>query len=284
MISHVMKTTKGVGEMENSKVQTLLKKVRETNPLVHNITNIVVANFSANGLLAIGASPVMADAVEEAADMAKVAGALVLNMGTLNSETVKAMILAGKSANSHGIPVVLDPVGVGATPFRTESAKNILSEVEVSIIRGNAAEIANLTGEKWEIRGVDAGGSNGNVIQLAKIAAQKLNAVVVVTGKEDIVSDGSYTNVIMNGHPLLTKVTGTGCLLTAVVAAFASVEKNLVEAATSALVFYGVAAEIAANKTEDKGPGSFQIEFLNQLSIVSSSEIDLYGSFKEDLS
>lgn len=262
-------------------VQELLDRVRRTNPLIHNITNIVVANFSANGLLALGASPVMADAVEEAADMAKVSDAVVLNMGTLNSETVKAMIVAGKSANENGIPVILDPVGVGATTYRTEVAKKLLQEIKVAIIRGNAAEIANLIGEKWEIKGVDVGNSEGNVLEIATLAAEKLNTVIVVTGKDDIISDGMTTFVVHNGHPILTKVTGTGCLLSTVVGAFAAVEENRLVAATSALVFYGVAAEIAAHKTEGQGPGSFQIEFLNQLSCISSSEIDLNGSFEQ---
>ena len=251
--------------MEKANVHSIIKKVRMKNPLIHNITNIVVANFSANGQLAIGASPVMADAVEEAADMAKIANAVVLNMGTLHSESVKAMLLAGKSANQKGIPVILDPVGVGATSFRTESAKKILKEVKISIVRGNAAEIANIIGESWEIRGVDAGAANGNQFQLAKKAAQQLNTVVVVTGKEDFVSNGTNTNIIHNGHPLLTKVTGTGCLLSSVIGAFAAVEENLVEAATSALVFYGVAAEIAATRTEDKGPGSFTNRILKSI-------------------
>jgi hydroxyethylthiazole kinase len=268
-------------ELEKTKVQVLLKKVRQSNPLIHNITNIVVANFSANGLLALGASPVMADAVEEVADMAKVANAVVLNIGTLNRDTVEAMMVAGKSANEHGIPVILDPVGAGATPYRTQVCQTLLKEVSFSIIRGNAAEIANLIGEKWEIKGVDAGSSEVNVREIAIGAAKKLNTVVVVTGKDDIISDGLTSYVVHNGHPILTKVTGTGCLLTAVVGAFAAVESNKIEAATAALVFYGVAAEIAANQTDGQGPGSFQIEFLNQLSLVSSSEIDLYASFEK---
>lgn len=267
--------------MQKSKVSALIKKVRDTNPLIHNITNIVVANFSANGLLALGASPVMAEAVEEVADMAKVANAVVLNTGTLNRETVEAMLIAGKSANEHGIPVVFDPVGVGATPFRTKVAQKLIQEVKLASIRGNAAEIANLIGEKWDIKGVDAGSISGNIVELTTLAAKKLDTVVAVTGKEDIISDGRTTYVVYNGHPILTKVTGTGCLLSAVVGALTAVEKDHLEAATSALVFYGVAAEIAANRTDEKGPGSFQIEFLNQLSLVSSSEIDLYGSFKQ---
>ncbi|MCM3569551.1 hydroxyethylthiazole kinase [Neobacillus mesonae] len=253
------------------------------NPLVHNITNTVVTNFTANGLLALGASPVMANAPEETADMAKIARSLVLNIGTLTVQTVEAMILAGKSANEHHIPVIFDPVGAGATPFRTESARKILSNVNVSVIRGNAAEIANVIGKQWEIRGVDAGAQAGNVMNLAVTAARQLNCHVVITGKEDIATDGNTTYVVENGHPLLTKVTGTGCLLTSVIGAFAGVEQDVLKAAVAALTFYGVAAEKAADKTAHMGPGSFQIEFLNQLSLVSDEEIQQAGSFKKYL-
>lgn len=256
----------------------LLQKVREANPLVHNITNVVVTNYTANGLLALGASPVMAYAKEEVADMARIAGALVLNIGTLNETEVEAMILAGKSANKHGVPVVLDPVGAGATPYRTETAKRILREVNVSIVRGNAAEIANVTGENWTIKGVDAGAGSGNVTALAQTAARSLKTTVVITGKDDVVTDGKTAYVVHNGHPLLTKVTGTGCLLTAVIGAFAAVEKNPLIASAAALVSYGVAAEVAASRKAEEGPGSFQIELLNQLAAVGPEHIGRLGS------
>ncbi|MFF2448058.1 hydroxyethylthiazole kinase [Neobacillus sp. NPDC058068] len=267
--------------MEKIKLSETLQKVREVNPLVHNITNVVVTNFTANGLLTLGASPVMANAVEEAADMAQIASSLVLNIGTLNSQTVEAMILAGKAANEHDIPVIFDPVGAGATRYRTETAQRIMNEVKVSVIRGNAAEIANVIGENWEIKGVDAGDTKGNILDLTITAAKKLNCVVVVTGKEDVVSDGETTYLVANGHPILTKVTGTGCLLTSVIGAFAGVEKDLLTASVAALAYYGIAAEQAAHKTAEMGPGSFQIEFLNQLSSVSTEEIKLYASFKK---
>lgn len=258
-----------------------LEKLRQVNPLVHNITNVVVTNFTANGLLALGASPVMAYAPEEVADMAKIAGALVLNIGTLNEPEIAAMIIAGKSANGHGVPVILDPVGAGATAYRTETARKILKEVTVSLIRGNAAEVANVVGENWKIKGVDAGEGSGSTVELAKLAAKKLNTVVAITGKDDVVSNGEITYVIHNGHQLLTKVTGTGCLLTSVIGAFAAVESNLPVAAASALVVYGVAAEIAANVQGEAGPGSFQIEFLNRLYTVSGDDILQYGSVEQ---
>lgn len=263
--------------MENKLYGQLLKEVREKNPLVHNITNMVVTNFTANGLLALGASPVMAYAKEEVADMAKIAGALVLNIGTLNEAEVEAMIIAGKSANEHGVPVVLDPVGAGATLYRTQTARKLLKEVNISILRGNAGEIANVIGEEWKVKGVDAGEGAGDIIELAKKAAKQLDCLVVITGKEDIVSSGDNTVLIENGHPILTKVTGTGCLLTSVIGAFAAISADLMTAAVSALVYYGVAAEKAAKKTADLGPGSFQVEFLNQLANVNIEDVAKNG-------
>ncbi|MEH7074952.1 hydroxyethylthiazole kinase [Neobacillus drentensis] len=268
--------------MEKSSLYETLEKVRRVNPLVHNITNVVVTNFTANGLLALGASPVMAYAAEEVAEMAKIASSLVLNIGTLNPQTVDSMIIAGKAANEADVPVIFDPVGAGATTYRTETAQRIMREVKVSAIRGNAAEIANVLGEKWEIKGVDAGAkANGDILTLARNAAQDWRCVVIITGKEDVVSDGVSTYIVSNGHPIMTKVTGMGCLLTSVIGAFAGVERDLVQASVAALTFYGVAAEKAALLRAEKGPGSFQIEFLNQLTLVSTEDIDLHASFKK---
>jgi hydroxyethylthiazole kinase len=265
--------------LESYKLATLLERVRERNPLVHNITNVVVTNFTANGLLAIGASPVMAYAKEEVAEMVSHASSLVVNIGTLNAQTVESIILAGKAANKMEVPVIIDPVGAGATAFRTETAQRIMREVKVSIIRGNAAEIANVIGENWEIKGVDAGTANGNIIELAITAAEKLKTLVIITGKEDVVTDGVSTYLVGNGHPLLTRVTGTGCLLTSVIGAYSGVEKDLVLASVAALAFYGIAAEKAAFQTDEHGPGSFQIEFLNQLSKVSAYDVSQKALF-----
>jgi hydroxyethylthiazole kinase len=273
------KQINGGNKMEKTIVNELMQKVRNENPLVHNITNVVVTNFTANGLLALGASPVMAYAHEEVADMAKIAGALVLNIGTLNRDVVESCMIAGKSANANNVPVIFDPVGAGATSYRTDSAKRILDEVSISVIRGNAAEIANVAGYQWNIKGVDAGVAQGNTVELAISTAKKLNTVVVITGKEDVVSDGIRTYVVRNGHPALTKVTGTGCLLTSVIGAFTAVEKDVVKASVAALTFYGVAAEVTAKNIEGQGPGSFQIEFLNQLALVSENEVNQLGNF-----
>ncbi|OWA36520.1 hydroxyethylthiazole kinase [Saccharibacillus sp. O16] len=249
-----------------------LKRVRHQNPLVHNITNIVVAPFTANGLLALGASPFMADALEEVAEVARMASAVVLNIGTLDDKTVQAIRIAGKSANSHGVPVVLDPVGAGATAYRTEVVQMLTSELRLSVLRGNVAEVANVVGEQWKIKGVDAGEGEGDRVGIAERAARKLGCLVVVTGKEDVITDGQTTYLASNGHELLTQVTGTGCLLSAVIGAFAAVAEpgsDTIKSVVEALAFYGLAAEIAAERTAPYGPGSFQIELLNQLASVT---------------
>ncbi|MBB6284797.1 hydroxyethylthiazole kinase [Geobacillus subterraneus] len=259
----------------------LLERVREANPLVHNITNVVVTNFTANGLLALGASPVMAYAKEEVAEMAKLAGALVLNIGTLNATEVEAMLIAGRAANEAGVPVIFDPVGAGATSYRTETARRIAKQIKLAAVRGNAAEIANMIGEPWMIKGVDAGEGSGDVVALAKRAAAKLGTVVAITGKEDVVTDGQAAYLIRNGHPLLTKVTGTGCLLTSVVGAFAAVEPDVVRAAVAALAYYGVAAEQAAAEAEKHGPGSFQAAFLDALARIGADDVKRDGRIEQ---
>ncbi|GAA0311931.1 hydroxyethylthiazole kinase [Gracilibacillus halotolerans] len=249
----------------------LLDKVRENEPLIHNITNKVVTNFTANGLYAVGAAPVMANAIEEVEEMASIAGAVILNIGTLTTEQVEAMVLAGKSANKNGTPVVLDPVGAGATSMRTKAAHRIIEEVELSLIRGNSGEIAALSGVETEVKGVD-GISELAKEELAKQAFNQWKVPIVITGPEDVVWDGKEGISIFNGHPLLTKVTGAGCLLSSVIGAFLAVEKNVLQAAESALSFYGVAAERAAKKTSL--PGSFQIEFLNSLYDTTSEIVE----------
>ncbi|MGQ9021762.1 hydroxyethylthiazole kinase [Bacillus pumilus] len=264
--------------MKTSCVSHVLERVRAENPLVHNITNQVVTNFTANGLLALGASPVMANAKEEVAEMAQLADALVLNIGTLTKDTVEAMVLAGQAANENGVPVLLDPVGVGATTFRTKAAKQLLEQVNMTVVRGNAAEMAHLLGvDGWESKGVDAKAANGDVSALAKQAARTLQTVVVITGKVDVVSDGEDVLSIHNGHEWLTKVTGTGCLLTSVIGAFCAVGERPIHASAAALLFYGVAAERAAHYTQDKGPGAFQMELLNALTHTTGDDVVTMG-------
>lgn len=257
----------------------LLQKLRDTKPLIHCITNIVVANFQANGLLALGASPIMADAVEEAAEIASISASTVLNIGTLNESTVKAMILAGKSAVAHGKPVVLDPVGAGASAFRKDSTLRILNEVNVTLIRGNAGELAAIAEVVWEAKGVDAGEGDMDIAALAKIVAIHYSCIVAITGPEDIVTDGQKVIRISGGHPLMARITGTGCLLSSVAGAFLAVGKeNQLEAVSTALTYYKKAGEKAEKLSY--GPGDFASLFINTLD--SLHEQDLINDEDED--
>jgi len=241
----------------------LLARVRAERPLVHNITNWVVTNVTANATLAIGASPVMAHAIEEVADMVRAAGALVLNIGTLTRDVVDAMLLAGRKANELSIPIVLDPVGAGATPMRTDSSLRILRELKVQMLRGNAAEIGVLAGVGGDIRGVDARSGASDPAGLASRTANMYSCTCAVTGKTDYVSDGTRLAEVDNGHPLLTVVTGTGCMATSIIGAFAAVTDDRFWAATAGLVCFGVAAEDAADGAT--GPGSFQARLFDSL-------------------
>ncbi|WP_078596742.1 hydroxyethylthiazole kinase [Evansella clarkii] len=261
---------------------SVLLEMRQAKPLIHNITNVVVTNFTANGLYALGASPVMAYAREEVADMARISQALVLNIGTLDETKVEAMLLAGKAANEAGVPVIFDPVGAGATSYRTDSAIKIIREVKLSVIRGNMAEVSNLIGRKQAIKGVDAetNDEESEKIQLARDAASELGTVVAITGKTDVIANSDELYTVNNGDSMLTKVTGAGCLLTAVIGAFCAVEKDYARAAASAVSSYGIAAELAAEATKEKGPGSFQIEFLDKLSALDESTVNSKAKVK----
>ncbi|WP_184188267.1 hydroxyethylthiazole kinase [Paenibacillus sp. JGP012] len=261
-----------------------LERVRALNPLVHNITNLVVAPFTANGLLALGASPFMAYAHEEVADVARIAGAVVLNIGTLDEKVVQAIRLAGQSANAHHVPVVLDPFGAGATAYRTETVQQLVRDLRLTVLRGNVAEVAHVIGVPWSIKGVDAGEGEEDRISIAERAAQQLACIVVITGQYDIVTDGYQTFLISNGHVLLTKVTGAGCLLSSVVGAFAAVARpgdDLLNSIVEAVAYYGVAAEQAAALTAQQGPGSFQLELLNQLAKVTPELVSEHSLIRQ---
>ncbi len=247
-----------------------LRTLRERKPLVHQITNYVVMNETANATLAIGALPVMAHAREEVEQMASVAGALVLNIGTLSPPWVESMLLAGRAAHRAGVPVVLDPVGAGATDYRTETARRIASDVELAVVRGNAAEIATLAGRQAEIRGVESVGAESNA-ELARAAARALGTVAAVTGPVDHVSDGGDVNAVANGDPMLALVTGTGCMATAITGCFLAVAPPL-EAATAALVAFGVAGEDAAAGA--RGPGSFHVGLYDALAALDPDTLD----------
>lgn len=233
-----------------------LERVRARKPVIHHLTNWVTIYDCANIVKVFGASPVMAHAGEEVAEMAGIASALVLNIGTLTADFVDAMVVAAKAANRKGIPVVLDVCGAGATKFRDESCFRILNEAGVDIIKGNASEIARIAGENVQTKGVDTSAVEKNLLEVAAGLAKKRNCTVVITGVEDIVSDGKRTIRVRNGHPMMANIVGTGCMAASVIGTFAAVEKDMVEASVSGLVCYEVAAEIAAR--EAMGPGSFK--------------------------
>jgi len=250
-----------------------LAAIRERKPLVHQITNYVVMNETANATLALGALPVMAHAREEVEEMASLASALVLNIGTLSPPWVEAMLAAGRAANAAGVPVVLDPVGAGATSYRTQTARRLLTEIDVAVLRGNAAEIATLAGREAEIRGVESIGASDSAAELARAAAQELGTVVAVTGALDHVSDGEQTLVVENGNPLLATITGSGCMSTAVTGCFLAVRSDApLAAAAEALVAFGVAGEDAAR--EAKGPGSFHVALYDALYALDPATLD----------
>src|SRR5829696_4059941 len=240
-----------------------LAVVRERKPLVHNITNYVVMNETANAILALGALPVMAHAKEEVAEMVGLAGALVLNIGTLSEGWIEAMVVAGRTANERGVPVVLDPVGAGATSYRTRTAQRLLDELDVAVLRGNPGEIATLVGVEAEVRGVESVGAGGDPAELAREAARTLGLVTSVTGAVDHVSDGERSVAIANGHELMASITGTGCMSTAITGCFLAAREDSLVGAAEALVAFGVAGEEAA--AEAKGPGSFHVALYDAL-------------------
>ena len=249
-----------------------LALIRERKPLIHQITNYVVMNETANATLALGALPVMAHAPQEVEEMASAASALVLNIGTLSDTWVESMVLAGLAANRAGVPIVLDPVGAGATRYRTETSQRLLGELRVAVVRGNSAEIATLAGKEAQIRGVEAVGEAGRP-ELAREAARALGAVVAVTGPVDHVSDGVTVCAVANGHELLGTVTGTGCMSTAITGCFLGVRADdPLAAATEALVAFGVAGEDAAKKA--KGPGSFHVALYDALYGLDPKKLD----------
>jgi hydroxyethylthiazole kinase len=249
-----------------------LRLIRERKPLVHQITNYVVMNETANATLALGALPVMAHAREEVEEMVALAGALVLNIGTLSPHWVDAMLAAGRAANERGVPVVLDPVGAGATSYRTKTARRILEEVEVAVVRGNAGEISTLVGVAAEVRGVESVGVGREPAELARAAARQLGVVASVTGAIDHVSDGDRVVAIANGHPLLASITGTGCMSSAITGCFLAVAGSPLEAAVEALAAFGVAGEDAAR--EAKGPGSFHVALYDALAALDPETLD----------
>lgn len=250
-------------------------KIREKAPLVHNITNYVVMNTTANALLAIGASPVMAHAVEEVEEMtslaAAVGGALVINIGTLSQHWIDAMSLAMKTAKKLRLPIAFDPVGAGATKLRTETCRRLLSESAPTAIRGNASEIMALLDAEIRTKGVDSAHAAADALQAAKHLAKVHRCVVCISGAEDIVTDGEAVISVANGHPLMTRVTGLGCTATALIGAFIAVNPDPLEATAHAMAVMGIAGERAAEQSA--GPGTLQLHFYDALHTLSETLI-----------
>ena len=256
-----------------------LSAIRSNKPLIHNITNFVVMNFTANTLLAMGASPVMAHAENEVEEMVSFAGSLVLNIGTLTEVWIASMLRAGKAATKLKTPIILDPVGSGATTLRTRSAKQIIEETNVSIIRGNASEILSLRNDDSLTKGVDSMHSVDEARETARLLAKELGTTLAITGPIDLVTDGERFVEIANGHELMPYVTGTGCAATATIGAFAAVDADMVTAAATALAFFGLAGEKAAQSA--KGPGSFMIALQDALYTITPEELQSGCQIKE---
>jgi len=253
-------------------VYKILERVRKEKPLVHHITNWVTIYDCANTTRAFGALPVMAHAIEESGDMAQIASALVLNIGTLTPALVESMIIAAKRANEKPIPVVLDAVGVGATALRNEKAFELLENARVDIIKGNATEIARLAGENVITRGVEAAEVEADLTDVAFKLSRSRNAVAVITGREDIVAGGERVYLVKNGHEMMGSIVGTGCMAASVIGVFAGVENDYTVAAVSALACFGIAGELAAGRSS--GPGSFKTAFYDEMYNLDSVKIE----------
>ena len=246
-------------------------RVRKSAPLVHHITNYVVMNLTANVTLALGAQPVMAHAPQEMEEMEGFASALVLNIGTLEDAWVESMVRAGKEATRRGTPIVLDPVGAGATKLRTTAARRLLDELDVSVVRGNAGEVLAVAGEAGQVRGVDSVAKTEDAVQVARAIAKDRKIIVAITGAVDVVTDGERVYSIANGHPMMGRVTGTGCSATTAIGCFVAVAKahERCLAAASALAVFGRAGEMAVEAS--RGPGTFVPVFLDALHSVQEA-------------
>ena len=261
-----------------------LERVRTVCPLVHHITNYVTVNDCANITLAAGASPVMADDPREAADMTALSQALVINIGTLNERTVSSMLASGKKANECGIPVIFDPVGCGATAFRTETAKKILEGIRVSVMRGNISEIGCLCGLGSSAKGVDASAEDTEIdaVKTAKMAARLYHCVAVITGEEDVVTDGDKTVLIANGCAEMAKITGTGCMCTSVIASFCGASPaNLREAAAAGTAFMGLCGELAERNAGMHGLGSFRAAIFDAAGQMTGAMLEKGAKYHE---
>lgn len=252
-------------------IENTLNNIRIKSPLVHNVTNYVVMNSTANALLAIGASPVMAHAREEVEDIVSISSSLVINMGTLSEKWVDSILIAIKKAKEINTPFVFDPVGVGASEYRTQTALKIIETATPHVIRGNASEIMVLTQQSSSTKGVDSIMQSEAAISGAIELSKKLNNTVVISGEVDYIITGDKMSTISNGSILMPKVTGMGCSATAIIGACIAIEPDSHLACTTAMAIMGIAGDMAAELS--KGPGSFQINFLDSLYLLTGDII-----------
>jgi hydroxyethylthiazole kinase len=250
----------------------MLARIRSSRPVVHSITNYVVMNSTANVLLAMGASPIMAHAPEEMEDISAISNSLVINIGTLSKHWIEAMDLACRLAVVKGKPFVLDPVGSGATRLRTDTACNIIKSYRPTVVRGNASEVLSLSSSTGATRGVDSIHTVEDAVDAARATAQSLGTLVAVTGERDLVTNGDRSLIVVGGDPLMRYVTGTGCAASVIVAAFLAVGKDPLTATAAALAFFGLAGEKAA--AESAAPGSFWVKVLDALYAITPEELE----------
>ena len=249
----------------------LFEALQNKHALIHHITNYVTVNDCANVVLAIGASPIMADEISEVEEMVGICNALVLNIGTANERTIASMLKAGKAANAKGIPVVLDPVGVGATPFRRQSVAKLMDAISFSVIRGNMAEIKTIAGLEAKSSGVDSLEEESDGAKIALTLAKKLGCVIAITGKIDIVSDGDSTYALENGDVALTNVTGTGCMSTSLIGSFLGASNNALTSAIAGILTMSIAGEIAS---KSQGMGTFRTSLIDAISLMDAKSIN----------
>ncbi|MFT6966927.1 MAG: hydroxyethylthiazole kinase [Marivirga sp.] len=252
-------------------IEKTLINIRIKSPLVHNITNYVVMNSTANALLAIGASPIMAHAIEEVEDIVTIASSLVINMGTLSDKWIDSMLLAAKKAKEINTPFVFDPVGVGASKYRTQTALKIIETATPNVIRGNASEILALAQLTNSTKGVDSTILTEEAVLGAIKLSKRLNNTVVISGSTDYIITGDAVSKISNGSPLMAKVTGMGCTATAIIGACIAIEPDIHLASTAAMAIMGIAGDMADKLS--KGPGSFQVNFTDSLYLISGEII-----------
>jgi hydroxyethylthiazole kinase len=264
--------------MQNKKFSDILAEVRKKHPLIHHITNYVTVNDCANVTICTGAAPVMADAPEEVCEMTAIADALVLNIGTLNKGQVESMILAGGIANDRQIPVILDPVGAGATQFRTRTALHLLDELEITTLKGNSGEIGVLAGAEAGVRGVDSCGMIGNPVEIAQKFADLSGTTVAMSGATDIVTDGRHVLLVENGHPFMGGISGTGCMAASVIGAFTAVSDDPVIASAAALAAFGIAGERAAAYAH--GPFSFKVALFDELAALTPEDLSKFARIR----